>query len=150
MNNIQHDGSVNDLGSQTRLTHIIYALYAISGFTAGLTGFVAILINYIKRDDVKGTFLASHFSWQIRTYWWSLVWGIIGLVLILQYFVKLMWLFKAGSVIGDGPAEEALPNLELTGTLVFIGIFVLFADAIWVIYRIVKGWLKLNESKPVE
>lgn len=63
--------------SNIRLTHIIYGLYAASIFV-GLTLIFAIIINYVKRDDVKGTFLESHFTWQIKTFWYSLLWFVIG------------------------------------------------------------------------
>jgi uncharacterized membrane protein len=69
----------------------------------------------VKRDDARGTWLESHFSWQIRTFWWGLLWGIVGAILLL----------------------------------VLVGDFVLLATAIWIIYRIVKGWLNLAENKPV-
>ncbi len=95
-----------------KITTIIYALQAAS-FIFGITYIVAVIINYVKKDDVKGTWLESHFTWQRRTFWYSLLWGIIGA--ILAFFV--------------------------------IGIFVLIADGIWVIYRIVKGWLNLSDKK---
>jgi uncharacterized membrane protein len=98
-----------------QLTLAVYLLYA-AGFFVGLTAIVAIVINYIKRDDVAGTIYASHFTWQIRTFWWSLLWGIVGGITLL---------------IG-------------------VGFVVLLADAVWVIYRIVKGVLNLNEDKPME
>jgi uncharacterized membrane protein len=104
-----------ELRSKVTLTHIIYALYALS-ILVGLTSIAAIIMNYVKRDDVKGTFLESHFNWQIRTFWWGMLWGVIGLVTML---------------IG-------------------IGFFILAADGLWIIYRIIKGWLKLNDGKPVE
>ena len=95
-------------------TNVVYALYACSLIT-GVTFFVAIVLNYIKREDVAGTFMESHFRWQIRTFWYSLLWGVIG---------------------------------ALTFILI-IGIFILIADLIWYIYRIAKGWLRLNEGKPM-
>ncbi|RZT95160.1 DUF4870 family protein [Rivibacter subsaxonicus] len=98
-----------------QLTLITYILYAVSAFV-GVTGIVAIIINYVKRDDTAGTIYASHFTWQIRTFWWSLLWFVLGI---------------ATMIIG-------------------IGFLVLLADAIWVIYRIVKGFLNFNEDKPME
>ncbi len=86
------------------LTHIVYGLHAFSALTgitsaafvvtAFLTGWpsiIAVIINYVKRDSVRGTFLDSHFSWQIRTFWWSLLWGAIGVVttLVLVGFAVL-------------------------------------------------------------
>lgn len=93
---------------------VVYALQAV-GFFIGLTWIVAVVIDYVKRDDARGTWLESHFAWQIRTFWWGLLWAVIGVILFV----------------------------------VVIGWFVLVADAIWIIYRIVKGWLNLAEGKPV-
>ena len=94
------------------LTHVIYGLYG-AALVFGLTAIVAIVLNYIKREEIAGSFLESHFRWQIRTFWYSLLWGFIG---------------------------------ALTFILI-IGIFILIADLIWYIYRIAKGWLRLNEGK---
>jgi len=69
--------------SAKTLTTIIYALYAAS-LLVGITAIVAIVMNYVKKDDVAGTFLESHFRWQIRTFWWSLLFSVIG-VLTLRY-----------------------------------------------------------------
>ena len=96
------------------LATLTYALYAAS-FLVGITAIVAIVINYVKKDDVAGTLAESHFRWQIRTFWFGMLWAVIGTVL----------------------------------TFVVIGIAVLLADAVWVIYRIVKGWLALNDNKPI-
>lgn len=104
--------TAEELKSGKTLTTIIYALYAAS-FIVGITWFVAIIINYVKRDDVVGAYLESHFRWQIRTFWFSMLWATVGFVL---------------SFIG-------------------IGFFILIADGLWVLYRIVKGWLYLNDSK---
>jgi uncharacterized membrane protein len=100
--------------SNRTITTVIYALYAVS-LLAGITCLVAIVMNYVKKDDVKGTYLESHFRWQIRTFWFSLLWGAIGLATFI----------------------------------VIVGWFVLFADLVWFIYRIAKGWLRLNDGKPM-
>ena len=102
-----------NLKSEKNLTAIIYALYAASLFLGGIPSIVAIILNYVKKEDVAGTFLESHFRWQIRTFWFSLLWGVLGAILLL----------------------------------VVIGYFILLADFIWFIYRIVKGWLRLNDNK---
>jgi uncharacterized membrane protein len=93
---------------------VVYALQAV-GFFIGITWIVGVVIDYIKLDDAKGTWLESHLRWQIRTFWWGLLWGVIGAIL---FFVVVGW-------------------------------FVLVAAAIWIIYRIAKGWLNLAEGKPV-
>jgi uncharacterized membrane protein len=96
------------------ITTIIYALYAAS-LLFGITALAAIVLNYMKKDDVAGTLYESHFRWQMRTFWFSLLWGVIGVITFI----------------------------------VIIGMFILAADAIWFIYRIAKGWLNLNENKPM-
>ena len=100
--------------SAKNVTTIIYALYAAS-FLIGITAIVAIVMNYIKKEDVAGTFLESHFRWQIRTFWFGMLWGVLGAI---TFFLVIGW-------------------------------FVLIANVIWVIYRIAKGWLRLNDNKPM-
>ncbi|TMQ75482.1 DUF4870 family protein [Candidatus Accumulibacter phosphatis] len=100
--------------SAKTLTVVIYALYAAS-FLLGITAIVAIVINYVKRGDVAGTFLESHFRWQIRTFWFGLLWGVLGAI----------------------------------ASLVIVGWFVLVANVVWIIYRIAKGWLRLNDNRPM-
>lgn len=67
------------LASLKQLTMIIYILQAAS-FVVGITGIIAIVMNYVKRDDTAGTIYESHFTWQIRTFWWSLLWAVIGFI----------------------------------------------------------------------
>jgi len=93
---------------------VVYALQA-AGFFVGITWIIAVIVDYVKRDDAKGSWLESHFTWQIRTFWWGLLWGVIGGVLLL----------------------------------VLVGYLVLVANAVWIIYRIVKGWLRLAERREV-
>jgi uncharacterized membrane protein len=102
------------LKSLKTITLVVYILYALSYFT-GLTAIVGIIVNYVKRDDVAGTWLESHFRWQIRTFWFGLLWAMVG-----------------GATVIFG-----------------IGFAVLFANFCWIIYRIVKGWLNLNDNKPL-
>ena len=64
------------------LTMIIYGLYAAS-FLVGITCIVAIIVNYIKKDDVADTWLASHYRWQIRTFWFSVLWTVIGFITLI-------------------------------------------------------------------
>jgi uncharacterized membrane protein len=112
------------------LTHIIYGLHAFSvltgissaafivtAFLSGWPSIIAVIINYVKRDNVRGTFLDSHFSWQIRTFWWSLLWVVIAGILIATFI---------GMVIG-------IPLMVLVG--------------LWILYRIVRGWLTLAGRK---
>jgi uncharacterized membrane protein len=112
------------------LAHVIYALHAFSALTgmlspamivtAFLTGWpsiIAVILNYVKRSEVRGTWLDSHFSWQIRTFWYALLWLAIGGVLFL-------------TVVG-------IP----------FAFVVWFATGIWVLYRIIRGWLALSSQK---
>jgi len=96
------------------LTTVIYALYAVSLFV-GVTAVIAIVMNYVKRDDMAGTWLASHFRWQIRTFWFALLWGFLGVITLV----------------------------------LVIGWIILAVACVWYIYRIVKGWLYLNDNKPM-
>jgi uncharacterized membrane protein len=68
--------------STVQITHITYALYAL-GLVTGIFAIAGLIVAYIKRDDAVGTYLASHYSWLIRTFWWGLLWTSIGLVLAL-------------------------------------------------------------------
>lgn len=111
--------SGQQLDSLRKLTHILYALYAIFWLTGGVTALIAIIINYIKRDDARGTLYASHFTWQIRSFWWSVAWTVVGGVLF-------------ATVVGIPLAFATWGILSL-----------------WILYRIVKGWLYLNDSKPM-
>ena len=114
--------------SLIQLTHFIYGLHAIAvvigvtsaatvagGFVFGLPSLCAVLLNYLKRGDVNGTWLESHFRWQIRTFWFGLLWSVLGVL----------------------------------SMMLVVGFFVLFANLVWFIYRIVKGWIRLNVGRPM-
>jgi len=114
------------------LTNIIYALHALSVImgligsafviTAFLTGWpsiIAIIINYTKRNAVRDTYLDSHFNWQIRTFWFAFLWMILAVILFI-------------TVLGI-----ALSYIITVGA------------GIWISYRIIRGWLALNEGRPM-
>lgn len=114
------------------LTYIIYSLHlfcAITGVltpafivTAFLTGWpslLAVILNYIKRSETRGTYLESHFRWQIRTFWFALLW----------LFVAILLMF---TVVG-----------------VPIAILVVALTGIWVVYRIVRGLMRLMDELPM-
>jgi uncharacterized membrane protein len=105
---------MSDEKSLKTVVTVVYALQAV-GFFIGISWIVGVVLDYIKRDDAAGTWLESHFRWQIRTFWWGLLWGVIGGLL----------------------------------TLVVVGVAVLFALAVWIVYRIAKGWMNLAEGKPM-
>src|SRR4051794_38184069 len=114
------------------LAHVIYGLHAFSAVTgllgpafivtAFLTGWpsiIAVIMNYVKRSEVRGTWLDSHFSWQLRTFWYALLWAfVIGLLIMSLIGIPIAWV-------------------------------VAIAVGIWVLYRIVRGWLALGERKPI-
>lgn len=117
-------------------THLIYALHALSvlvgvvgaasivgSFIFGVPSIVAVIMNYARRREVAGTWLESHFSWQIRTFWWALGWSII--VLVVSAPLMLVIIGFATAVIG----------------LLLIGA--------WVLYRVVRGWLALRDLRPL-
>lgn len=100
------------LQSHKNLALIGYILQAL-GVVTGVAALAGLILNYIKRSEVQGTFVASHFTWQIKTFWFALLGMFVGLLL---------------SVLG-------------------IGVIIVFAVGIWYIYRIVKGWLALNDGR---
>ena len=111
--NTQQDMQQNAATDSAKtMATIVYALQAAS-FFLGFSIFVAIVVNYVKKSEVQGTWLESHFRWQIRTFWFGLLWAVVGLVMLFFY----------------------------------IGVVILLANAVWFIYRIVKGWLRLNDNK---
>ena len=114
------------------LAHVIYALHAFSALTglvsaalvvtAFLTGWpsiIAVILNYVKRSEVRGTWLDTHYSWQIRTFWYALLWVVIAAIL----FVTLIGIPFAWAI------------WVITG--------------IWVLYRIIRGWLALVSERPM-
>lgn len=87
--------SENNLSEQKLLTMIVYGLQAAS-FLIGITYIIAVIINYVKWKDVAGTWLESHFRWQTRTFWYSILWGIIG---GLTAFLLVGYLILAANAI---------------------------------------------------
>ncbi len=91
------DPETDRLQSLERMTLVIYALQAASVFL-GISLIAAIIVNYIKRDDVRGTWLESHFRWQIRSFWFFLLWAALGCLLfliVIGYFILIaagIWL----------------------------------------------------------
>lgn len=79
------------LKSLKTLTMVIYALQA-AGFFIGLTWIVAVVMNYVKREEVAGTFLESHFAWQIRSFWWGLAGAVVGALLMIVLVGWLLWI----------------------------------------------------------
>ncbi|HEX2199894.1 MAG TPA: hypothetical protein VHG88_14900 [Burkholderiales bacterium] len=114
------------------LAHVIYGLHAFSAvsgllspaliltaFLSGWPSIIAVILNYVKRADVRGTWLDSHFSWQIRTFWYALLWLVVGGILFVTFV--------------------GIP----------VAIVLWLATGIWVLYRIIRGWLALLSRNPL-
>lgn len=116
------------------LTLALYVLYALAILSGGLLAIIALIINYLKRADVQGTIYASHFRWQIRSFWWYLLWNILA-------FVPFLFLWRTDTDL------TALANGLVISTLL-CGM-VMVAAWIWSIYRVIRGLLALNENRPM-
>ena len=97
------------------------AATVIGAFLIGWPSIIAVILNYVKRGDVRGTWLESHFRWQIRTFWYGALW--VGLCLL---FIIL--------TLGVGILIAWLP---------------LAIVSIWFIYRIARGWMRLRDGRPM-
>jgi uncharacterized membrane protein len=106
----------------TGTANILYLLHLLAPFTAWLLAVVAIVVGMATRDRVRGTWIDSHFSWLSRTFWWGILWivilGIVTLVLVI-------------TVIG-------IPLAWLLWAILFV----------WYLYRVIRGWILLNDRKP--
>jgi uncharacterized membrane protein len=115
-------------------TQVIYALHALSlaigilgaasvvgAFLIGWPSIVAVILNYVKRPDVRGTWLESHFRWQIRTFWFGALW--VGLCGLFVLFTLGLGLFVVWMPLG--------------------------IVALWFIYRVARGWMALTNRRPM-
>ena len=121
-----------DLDGARAWCHVIYALHALAvvigvsgaatiagAFVFGVPSLLAVLLNYIKRGEVAGSWLDSHFRWQIRTFWFTALWLLVyGLLIITLIGIPIAWVL-----------------------IVVLGL--------WVSYRVIRGWLALGEGKPI-
>jgi uncharacterized membrane protein len=103
------------------LTGILGAASVVGAFLTGWPSIIAVILNYVKRSEARGTWLESHFRWQIRTFWFGLLW------------IVLCVLFIVGT-LGIGILIAWLP-MGLVG--------------FWFIYRIVRGWMALSSGRPM-
>ncbi len=122
--------------SLVTISHVTYALHAvglaigafgastvIGAFVFGWPSIIAVIINYVKRSEARGTWLESHFRWQIRTFWFALLWVILV------------------AIVGG------LLTIVLVGFAIWaVGLFLL---GLWAIYRIARGWLRLKDRRPM-
>jgi uncharacterized membrane protein len=125
---------VRSTSSLVTWTHAIYALHAFSlltgilgaatvvgAFLTGWPSIIAVILNYVKQSEARGTWLESHFRWQIRTFWFGLLW----ISLCLAFIVV---------TLGIGILIAWLPMLMV---------------GIWFVYRVARGWLALNAQRPM-
>ncbi|MGA2862301.1 MAG: DUF4870 family protein [Steroidobacteraceae bacterium] len=116
-------------------THWIYALHSLSVLSAlfttravalrfvfGLPSIIAVIMNYARRSETRGTWLESHFRWQIRTFWYAWLWILVSLII-------------------------AMPLVLLAGLGFLVGLLGLGLVGLWVIYRIVRGWISLRDGR---
>jgi uncharacterized membrane protein len=116
-------------------THVIYALHTLTvlcaclsmsvpflAFAFSLPSLVAVIMNYLRRSEAQGTWLESHFRWQIRTFWYAWLWTVVASIV-------------------------AIPLLFI-GVSLWSSLLVLFLIVLWVLYRVVRGWLALREGRP--
>ena len=128
-----NEGPKKNLLFVTQLVYILHGLSIVIGLMTGATiisaflfgwpSIAAVILNYIMAPDARGTFLQSHFSWQIRTFWYGMIWTVL---------VDIVGVLLTPFVIG--------PFIWLIGFVVL---------GIWVAYRIVVGWLRLRQYRPV-
>ena len=118
------------LPSVLTVANVVYALHALA-IVLGITGaatvigsfigsfpsIAAVILNYVKRGDARGTWLESHYRWQIRTFWYALLWVVIGVLLVMT----------------------------LIGIPVAVVVFGLLT--VWLVYRILRGWLRLRDRR---
>jgi len=125
-------GTTEPLPSVLTVANVVYALHTLAivvgvagaativgSFVGSVPSIIAVILNYVKRGDARGTWVDSHYRWQIRTFWFALLWFVIGWVLIF-------------TVVG-----------------VVVGVPILAALTVWLIYRIARGWLRLRDRRPM-
>ena len=125
-------GNIEPVPSVLTVAHIVYALHTfaivvgivgaatvIGSFIGSVPSLIAVLLNYAKRGEARGTWADTHYRWQIRTFWFALLWAIIGWVFIL-------------TIVG-----------------IVVGVPILILLTLWLIYRIGRGWLRLRDRRPM-
>ena len=114
-----------DVSSSLTITQVMYVLHALAPFTMWTLAVVAMIIGLVKRDEVRGTWLDSHYAWMSRTFWWGIllaiaawtIFWVLGL-LTLGIGMAVLWVLPVAVVI-------------------------------WYLYRVIKGWLALNDRKAI-
>ena len=103
------------------LTGIIGTATVVGAFLTGWPSIIAVILNYMKRSEVRGTWLESHFRWQIRTFWYGLLWiALCGAFIIATLGIGLLVVWLPIAVVG-----------------------------LWFVYRIIRGWVTLGDRRPM-
>lgn len=129
---VDADGRIEPMSSVITVSAIVYALHSfaifvgvvgaatvLGSFLGSIPSIAAVILNYVKRGDARGTWAESHYRWQIRTFWFALLWAVVGTVFIF-------------TIVGA-----------------IVGVPLLIALTLWLIYRIARGWLRLGDRKPM-
>jgi uncharacterized membrane protein len=112
------------LHTVSALMGVFTSATVIGQFVFGIPSIVAVVMNYVRRDEARGTWLESHFSWQLRTFWFAaLAFVLIGLF--------------------------SLPLVLLLGLGILTWMLGAFVVGIWILYRMARGWLRLKDGRPV-
>jgi uncharacterized membrane protein len=132
MATMDQQGTTEPLPSVLTVANVVYALHTLAivvgvagaativgSFVGSVPSIIAVILNYVKRGDARGTWVDSHYRWQIRTFWFALLWFVIGWVLIF-------------TIVG-----------------MVVGWPILAALTVWLIYRIARGWLRLRDRRPM-
>jgi len=132
MATMNQQSAVEPLPSVLTVANVVYALHTLAivvgvagaativgSFVGSVPSIIAVILNYVKRGDARGTWADSHYRWPIRTFWFALLWAIIGWILIF-------------TIVGA-----------------IVGVPVLAALTLWLIYRIARGWLRLRDRRPM-
>ena len=132
MTTYEQQGATEPLPSALTVANVVYALHTLAiivgvagaativgSFVGSVPSIIAVILNYAKRGDARGTWVESHYRWQIRTFWFALLWFVIGWALIF-------------TIVGA-----------------VVGVPILAALTVWLIYRIARGWLRLRDRRPM-
>jgi uncharacterized membrane protein len=111
--------AIYGLHALSLLTGILGAATIVGSFLIGWPSIIAVILNYVKRSEVRGTWLESHFRWQIRTFWYGLLWVSLCIIFVVM-------------TLGIGLLVVWLPIAIVS---------------LWFVYRIVRGWLALREGR---
>jgi uncharacterized membrane protein len=142
---------------QSGYTHLMYALHALAGFIGvtssatvvgafvfGIPSIIAILMNYARRDAVRGSWLESHFLWQARTFWTA-----AALLIALVAIALLLSLFGLISLVSTpltGPAGAVGAGVGFGGAWLALTVGAI-VTGIWILYRVIRGWMALRDGR---